>query len=585
MDVLTVELRPAGRVEADAGQARLVQGPRGEPGAVYVPSVTGGVLSWSNDAGLENPAPADITGPKGDKGDKGDTGAQGVQGVQGPAGTAFVPSVDASGNLSWSNDGGLTNPATVNIRGPKGEPGADGAPGAAGPSGAVFTPSVDALGNLSWTNNGSLPNPDTVNIRGERGETGPAGPAGPKGDPGSGLDILGRYDSLSALTEAVALPQIGDNYYVGTAAPYDVYTWTNSGGVPQWVNGGPLQGAKGEPGENGAQGASGATFTPNVDADGVLSWSNDAGLANPAPVNIRGPKGDAGSDGKDGAQGQAGAPGADGGYYTPTVNAETGALSWSASRAGMPSVAGANIKGPKGDKGDPGEAGAPGVPGSDGADGAPGEDGGYYTPSVDALGNLSWSASKSGMASVAGVNIKGPKGDKGDPGEAGAPGSDGADGAPGASATINGLNALTLAAGENVEISQSGSTVTISASGGGAGTMFVHISGSGSSLSADRTLSEISSFYSGGGMVYALWDGMILTPFMIDSSMAWFVYTVNSDYANLIIESTGGSSQTVYQDGGKLDAGSVSFDSAYSGLGADTVQEAIDNLMNMLGLV
>lgn len=32
----------------------------------------------------------------------------------------FTPVVDSSGNLTWSNNGGLTNPAAVNIRGPKG---------------------------------------------------------------------------------------------------------------------------------------------------------------------------------------------------------------------------------------------------------------------------------------------------------------------------------------------------------------------------------------------------------------------------------------------------------------------------------
>ena len=57
MDRLSVELFDAGRLEADAGSARLVQGPKGDPGAVYVPSVAGGVLSWTNDAGLENPRP------------------------------------------------------------------------------------------------------------------------------------------------------------------------------------------------------------------------------------------------------------------------------------------------------------------------------------------------------------------------------------------------------------------------------------------------------------------------------------------------------------------------------------------------
>lgn len=35
----------------------------------------------------------------------------------------------------------------------------------------------------------------------------------------------------------------------------------------------------------------GATFTPQVDARGYISWSNDKNLANPPAVNIRGPKG------------------------------------------------------------------------------------------------------------------------------------------------------------------------------------------------------------------------------------------------------------------------------------------------------
>ena len=89
---LSVELASPGTLEAGAGGAKLVQGPKGEPGAVYVPSVSGGVLSWTNDAGLENPAPADISGPqgpkgpKGDKGDKGDAGERGPQGEAGPAG-------------------------------------------------------------------------------------------------------------------------------------------------------------------------------------------------------------------------------------------------------------------------------------------------------------------------------------------------------------------------------------------------------------------------------------------------------------------------------------------------------------------
>ena len=71
----------------------------------------------------------------------------------------------------------------------------------------------------------------------------------------------------------------------------------------------------------------GTTFTPTVSEDGVLSWTNDGGKANPEPVNIKGPrgeagpqgpqgpKGDTGATGETGPQGPAGAAGKDG--YTP----------------------------------------------------------------------------------------------------------------------------------------------------------------------------------------------------------------------------------------------------------------------------
>lgn len=48
-----------------------------------------------------------------------------------------------------------------------------------------------------------------------------------------------------------------------------------------------------------------------------------------------------------------------------------------------------------------------------------GEDGGYYIPSVDESGELSWTTSKSGMTSVASANIKGPRGEQGEPGKDG----------------------------------------------------------------------------------------------------------------------------------------------------------------------
>lgn len=53
-------------------------------------------------------------------------------------------------------------------------------------------------------------------------------------------------------------------------------------------------------------GEDGATFTPHVDEDGTLSWTNNKNLVNPEPVNIKGPKGDngTGSGNNDDTEGQ-----------------------------------------------------------------------------------------------------------------------------------------------------------------------------------------------------------------------------------------------------------------------------------------
>lgn len=72
--------------------------------------------------------------------------------------------------------------------------------------------------------------------------------------------------------------------------------------------------------------------------------------------------------------------------------------------------------------------------------GGSGSNGVTFTPSVDSSGNLSWT-NDGNLSNPETVNIKG------------------------ADATINGVNALTIAAGNNVTLSQSGSTLTINSSG------------------------------------------------------------------------------------------------------------------------
>ena len=192
--------------------------------------------------------------------------------------------------------------------------------GDVGESGATFTPAVDMNGNLSWSNDKGLSNPPTVNIKGPKGDRGEQGIQGEPGVPGEKGEPGADGDT----------PVIGPNgnWYIG--------------GVD---TGKPSQGAPGTSSGEGGTGENGATFTPTLDENGNLSWSNDKGLANPATVNIKGPKGDQGMPGADGMAGEKGEKG---------------------------------DPGERGEKGDPGEKGEKGDPGQKGEKGDSGADG--YTP-------------------------------------------------------------------------------------------------------------------------------------------------------------------------------------------------------------
>lgn len=137
-------------------------------------------------------------GAKGNKGDTGAQGPQGETGATGATGAAgkdgITPIIGENGNwyLGDTDTGKPSRGATgaQGAQGPQGEKGDTGAQGpqgetgATGATGAVFTPSVDTNGNISWTNNGGLANPTTRNIRGPQGATGDTGAQGPKGDTG-----------------------------------------------------------------------------------------------------------------------------------------------------------------------------------------------------------------------------------------------------------------------------------------------------------------------------------------------------------------------------------------------------------------
>ena len=115
--------------------------------------------------------------------------------------------------------------------------------------------------------------------QGPQGEPGPEGPAGPQGPPGPKGDT----------------GDTGPKGDTGERGP------AGADGAPG-PKGDP--GPQGQTGPAGPAGIDGSTFTPAVSSDGMLSWTNDGGLPNPEPVNIKGPSGDngvPGANGKDGA--------------------------------------------------------------------------------------------------------------------------------------------------------------------------------------------------------------------------------------------------------------------------------------------
>ena len=100
----------------------------------------------------------------------------------------------------------MINPQTQNIKGPQGN------------AGPVFTPSVDASGNISWTNDGGLPNPQTQNIRGPQGIQGETGPQGPQGPLGTNAPIVTTISASSTDLEVCSAKCVYDNVgYVNQA--------------------------------------------------------------------------------------------------------------------------------------------------------------------------------------------------------------------------------------------------------------------------------------------------------------------------------------------------------------------------------
>lgn len=349
-----------------------------------------------------------------------------------PRGVTFTPSVSDAGEISWTNDGNLTNPAIKSIKGQKGDTGISFA-------GIEYTPSTASGGNNTFKvkySNGTT-STESYNIKngvditsveeitsdidggtnsitfvksdgtkvgpvtvknGSKGSTGtiksvtatvdanvgtPQITAKAEGDP-SNADITfefknlkGNPGTISTVTAAV------DNTSVDTGDPECV---VELGGTPENRSFNLVFSHL--VGTQGVKGDIGYYFTPAVDAFGNLSWNNNGELNNPETVNIKGPKGDGG-----------------------TVEITSVMIDNGSSEIADPSVEViSSTTDPQHAKYSLSFHNLVGKRGPQGARGY------YFLPSLASNGDLSWSNNSSGeLANPATINIRGPQGEVGNP--------------------------------------------------------------------------------------------------------------------------------------------------------------------------
>lgn len=115
-------------------------------------------------------------------------------------------------------------------------------------NGATFTPSVDQDGNISWTNNKGLENPSSQNIRGPQGIQGPQGEA---------FKIKKTYPSIEAMQNDFDNMEVGDYVMIATSIELEDNAKLYARTETEWVFITDFSGATGIQGEQGPQGIQG----------------------------------------------------------------------------------------------------------------------------------------------------------------------------------------------------------------------------------------------------------------------------------------------------------------------------------------
>lgn len=194
------------------------------------------IAEWDSKSAQGEKGDKGDTGPQGPQGIQGEQGPKGEDGEDG-VGIASVKQTTTSSADGGSNvvtvtlTNGTTSTFTVKngskgSSGSNGTNGTNGKDGVDGEDGATFTPSVDSAGNLSWTNDKGLTNPPTVNIKGPKGDKGDSGEGGGSNSGGKEVVVTSYLGAISPHTIYVLNWGIDHVYiesFVTSSAPYETY--------------------------------------------------------------------------------------------------------------------------------------------------------------------------------------------------------------------------------------------------------------------------------------------------------------------------------------------------------------------------